>query len=172
VQGAAAVEQLLTETARYLRVIIDQVVERMNAGQTPEEIFHAVEPDAELEKRTFLRATYDHPKFIVRNLLRLWGGWWNGNAADLLPATHEAQAEEITRLAGGTAALVKRGRELLAVGDSVLATHVAEWAVRGAPENRDAQELKHDVYERRLSEAESLMAQGIFRAAMNDAKKT
>jgi hypothetical protein len=67
---------------------------------------------------------------------------------------------------------VKRGRELLAVGDSVLATHVAEWAVRGAPENRDAQELKHDVYERRLSEAESLMAQGIFRAAMNDAKKT
>jgi glyoxylase-like metal-dependent hydrolase (beta-lactamase superfamily II) len=172
VQGAAAVEELLTETARYLRVLIDQVVARMNAGQTPEEIFHAVEPDPELSTRAYLKATYDHPKFIVRNLLRLWGGWWNGNAADLLPATHEAQAEEITRLAGGTAALVKRGRELLAAGDSVMATHIAEWAVRGAPQNGDAQALKHDVYERRLSEAESLMAQGIFRAAMNDAKKT
>jgi glyoxylase-like metal-dependent hydrolase (beta-lactamase superfamily II) len=169
--GRAAVKQLLTDTARYLRVIIDQVLERMNAGQTPEEIFHAVEPDPELSKRAYLRATYDHPKFIVRNLLRLWGGWWSGNAADLLPATHEAQAEEITRLAGGTAALVKRGRELLAAGDSVMATHVAEWALRGAPQNREAQALKHDVYERRLAEAEALMAQGIFRAAMNDAKK-
>jgi glyoxylase-like metal-dependent hydrolase (beta-lactamase superfamily II) len=170
VHGRDAVRKLLTDTARYLRVIIDQVLERMNAGQTPEEIFHAVEPDPELSKRSYLQATYDHPKFIVRNLLRLWGGWWNGNAADLLPATHEAQAEEITRLAGGTAALVKRGRELLAAGDAVLASHVAEWAVRAAPQSRDAQALKHDVYERRLLEAQSLMAQGIFRAAMNDAK--
>jgi glyoxylase-like metal-dependent hydrolase (beta-lactamase superfamily II) len=172
VQGRDAVRMLLSETARYLRVIIDQVLQRMNAGQTPEEIFHAVEPDAELSKRPYLQATYDHPKFIVRNLLRLWGGWWNGNAADLLPATHAAQAEEITRLAGGTAALVKRGRELLAAGDAVLATHLAEWAARAAPQNPDAQALKHDVYERRLLEAQSLMAQGIFRAAMNDAKKS
>jgi glyoxylase-like metal-dependent hydrolase (beta-lactamase superfamily II) len=171
VRGRDAVRRLLVDTARCLRVIIDQVLERMNAGQTPEEIFHAVEPDAELSARPYLRATYDHPKFIVRNLLRLWGGWWNGNAADLLPAPPEAQAAEITRLAGGTDALVERGRQLLAAGDSVMATHVAEWAVRGAPENRAAQALKRDVYERRLGEAESLMAQGIFRAAMNDAKK-
>jgi hypothetical protein len=51
-----------------------------------------------------------------------------------------------------------------------MAAHVAEWATRAAPDDRAAQTLKRDVYTRRLAEAESLMAQGIYRAAMNDAK--
>ena len=171
VQGRAAVRTVLTETARYLRIIIDQVLMRMNAGQTPEEIFHAVEPDAELAQRPFLQASYDHPKFIVRNVLRLWGGWWNGNAADLLPATWVAQAAEIAALAGGVDALVARGRALLEHDDAVLAAHLAEWATRAAPSDRAAQELKRDVYARRLAQERSLMAQGIYRAAMYDAQR-
>ncbi len=170
VHGADAVRTVLTETARYLRVIIDQVLERMNAGQTPEDIVHAVEPDPELAARPFLQANYDHPKFIVRNLLRLWGGWWNGNAAELLPATTARQAKEIAALAGGVAALVERGRALLDAGDAVLAAHLAEWATRAEPTSRPAQQLKHDVYERRLAQETALMAQGIYRAAMQDAQ--
>src|SRR5262245_35722390 len=138
IRGRAAVRTVLTETAQYLRVIIDQVLELMNAGRTPEEIFHAVEPDAELATRPYLHANYDHPKFIVRNLLRLWGGWWNGNAAELLPATHAVQAAEIAALAGGVDTLIARGRALLDGGDSVLAAHLAEWATRAAPDNHDA----------------------------------
>ena len=171
IHGRDAVRTVLEESARYLRVIIDQVLERMNAGQTPEEIFHAVEPDPALAKRPYLRAGYDHPKFIVRNLLRLWGGWWNGNAADLLPARWEAQAREIADLAGGVEALVRRGREHLAHGDDTMAAHLAEWATRAEPTDRPAQELKRDVYAARLAGATSLMAQGIYRAAMNDARK-
>jgi alkyl sulfatase BDS1-like metallo-beta-lactamase superfamily hydrolase len=171
VQGRDAVRTVLTETARYLRTIVDEVRRRMNAGETPEDIFHAVEPDPALAERPFLRATYDHPKFIVRNLLRLWGGWWNGNAAELLPATAGRQAREIAALAGGVGAVVARGRALLAEGDAVTASHVAEWATRAEPTSRDAQALKRDVYARRLDEAESLMARGIFRAAMHDAQR-
>jgi len=171
VHGHDAVRTVLTDTARYLRVLVAQVLERMNDGQTPEEIFHAVEPDPELATRPFLAANYDHPKFIVRNLLRLWGGWWNGNAADLLPATWAAQAQEIAALAGGVDAVVARGRSVLAAGNAPLAAHLAEWATRAAPDNRSAQEFKRDVYERRLAEEGSLMAKGIYRAAMDDAKK-
>src|SRR5215468_3661429 len=171
VQGRDAVRLVLTETARYLRGIVDQVRARMNAGQTADEIVHAVEPDPELATRPFLRATYDHPKFIVRNLLRLWGGWWNGNAADLLPSAPAVQATEIAHLAGGVERLVARGRALLEAGDAQLASHVAEWAIRAAPEDRAALELKRDVYARRLETAEALMARGIFRAAMHDAQR-
>jgi glyoxylase-like metal-dependent hydrolase (beta-lactamase superfamily II) len=169
VQGRDAVRTVLTETSRYLRVIIDQVRTRMNAGETPDDIFHAVDPDPELARRPFLQPNYDHPKFIVRNLLRLWGGWWNGNAADLLPSTAAAQAAEIARLAGGVGKVVARGRTLLESGDAVLAAHAAEWATRAAPTDRDAQALKRDVYAKRLAEERSLMARGIYRAAMNDA---
>jgi len=170
IRGRDAVRAVLTETARYLRIIIDQVLTLMNAGRTPEEIVHAVEPDPVLASRPYLQANYDHPKFIVRNLLRLWGGWWNGNAADLLPATHEAQAAEIAALAGGADKLIARGRALLDAGQTVMAAHLAEWATRAAPGDGDAQALKRDVYERRLHEESALMAQGIYRAAMNDAR--
>lgn len=171
VHGRAAVRTVLTETARYLRVLIDRVLARMNAGETPEEIVQAVEPDPELAQRPFLQANYDHPKFIVRNLLRLWGGWWNGNAAELLPASASAQAAEVAALAGGVDRLVARGRMLLETGNLALAAHVAEWATRAAVGDAAAQTLKRDVYERRMLAETSLMAQGIFRAAMADARR-
>jgi glyoxylase-like metal-dependent hydrolase (beta-lactamase superfamily II) len=171
VKGADAVRRLLLETARYLRVLIEQVLERMNAGEAPEAIAQAVEADPELAGRPYLGAGYDNPKFIVRNLLRYWGGWWNGNAATLLPASEEAQAREIASLAGGTSRLVARGRALLAQGDAVLAAHVAEWATRSEPSDREAQRLKRDVYDRRTEEETSLMGKGIYRAAANDARE-
>lgn len=169
VSGAEAVRTLLTDTARYLRHIIAQVLERMNRGEAPEDIVHAVEPDPDLAALPYLAALYDHPKFIVRNLLRLWGGWWNGNAADLMPATFAAQAQEIAALAGGIAKILRRGRQRLAEGDLTVASHLAEWATRAAPEDRQAQELKRDVYEARKVAERCLMAQGIYRAARNDA---
>lgn len=51
VKGRDAVRLVLTETAQYLRHIIDQVLPRLNAGQSPEEIFHAVDSDPVLAAR-------------------------------------------------------------------------------------------------------------------------
>jgi glyoxylase-like metal-dependent hydrolase (beta-lactamase superfamily II) len=169
VHGEKAIRVMLTQTAAWLRSIIDQVLERLNRGETPEEIFHAVEPDAELSKRPFLRVTYDHPKFIVRNLLRLWGGWWDGNAANLLPSPWADQGREIAALAGGIDALVARGRALFDAADLSMACHVAEWATRGHPDHQGAQELKRDAYAARLETARAVMTIGIYRDAMNDA---
>jgi glyoxylase-like metal-dependent hydrolase (beta-lactamase superfamily II) len=169
VHGEIAIRDMLTETSTWLRSIIDQVLERMNAGQSPEQIFHEVDPDPELAPRAFLRVIYDHPKFIVRNLLRLWGGWWNGNAADLLPSRWAEQGREIALLAGGIDTLVARGRALLEEGNAQMACHVAEWATQGHPEAVGAQELKRDAYQERLATARETMTQGIYRAAMNDA---
>jgi hypothetical protein len=67
--------------------------------------------------------------------------------------------------------LVARGRALLAQGDAVLAAHVAEWATRSEPSDREAQRLKRDVYDRRTEEETSLMGKGIYRAAANDARE-
>ena len=171
VHGRDAVRLVLTDTASYLRTIIDQVLLRLNAGEVPETIVHAVRSDPDLASLPYLQETYDHPQFIVRNLMRLWGGWWNGSAADLLPATLEAQAKEIAALAGGTARLIERARALIAEKDFALASHLAEWAVRAAPDDGEAQILKRDVYEQRLAAEPNLMARGIFRAAMNDARE-
>ena len=170
VQGQAAVRQVLTETAQYLRHIIDQVLPRLNAGEAPDDIVAAVTSHPELSKRPYLLELYDHPSFIVRNLIRHWGGWWNGNAADLLPASAKAQATEIAALAGGVDVLVARGRTLLTEGKSEMAMHVAEWATRADPSDGAALTLKRDVYELRLAQTQNTMVAGIYRDAMNEAR--
>jgi glyoxylase-like metal-dependent hydrolase (beta-lactamase superfamily II) len=170
VQGREAVRAVLTDTARYLRVIVEQVLARMNAGETPEVIFHGVEPDPVLAPAPISAPATTIPSSSCATSCASGADGGTAMQANLLPATWEAQAREIAALAGGVEAVVARGRRLLEAGDAVLAAHLAEWATRAAPEDVPAQRLKRDVYARRLAEAEALMAQGIFRAAMNDAR--
>ncbi len=169
VNGEREIAEMLRNTAAWLRSIIDQVLDRLNAGQMPEQIFHEVEPDARLSQLPYLRVVYDHPKFIVRNLLRYWGGWWDGNAANLLPATWAEQGREIAGLAGGVEALLARGRQLVASGELAMACHLAEWACSADSADRGALEFKRDAYRARLAEAGETMTQGIYRSAMNEA---
>ena len=53
----------------------------------------------------------------------------------------EEQAKETARIAGGVGSVVARGRALLADGQSVLATHLAEWATRASPDDHDPRSL-------------------------------
>ena len=170
ISGEEAVRAALLETAEYLQALVDETLARMNRGERGESIVHAVKPPAHLADRWYLQPLYDRPEFIVRNLLRLHGGWWNGNPAELLPAREEAVAQEIAALSGGAAALVARGRALAAT-DVALACHLAEWAVLAAPEDRAALELKRDVFTARASEEPSLMARNIFVRAAREAEE-
>ncbi len=169
IKGRDAIKLVLTETSQYLRGLIEQVLTRLNRGEDAETIFHAVTADPELTTRPYLLEHYDHSKFIVRNLLRLYGGWWNGNAAELMPATPARQAAEIAALAGGVGTLIARGRALLTAGDLELACHTAEWASRASPTDHEAQTLKRDAYAARMAATPNLMMKGIYRAALNDA---
>ncbi len=58
----------------------------MNEGARLDTILHTVKlPDGTLDK-PYLRPTYDEPEFIVHNIWRLYGGWYDGNPAHLKPA--------------------------------------------------------------------------------------
>jgi alkyl sulfatase BDS1-like metallo-beta-lactamase superfamily hydrolase len=109
----------------------------MNRGGHLDEAIHSVRAPAHLEERPYLRPVYDEPEFIVRNIWRLYGGWWDGNPATLKPAPERALAAE---LAGHLAWLA-------APGDSAIA------------------EIHRRVFAARADTATSTMARGVFRWA-------
>ncbi len=170
VRGAARVRAALCDTAAYLRALVDQTLAYLNQGMPFDEILLAVRPPKELADRPYLQPVYDHPEFIVRNVLRYFGGWWDQNPAMLMPASYDAQAAEIVRLAGGAAAVVARARALAAEGNLRLACHLADWAARGAPADPTALQTQADIFNARADEQESLMAENIFRAAASGAE--
>jgi len=163
--GADRVRQALDESAELLEVLHDETVAMMNAGATLDDIIHSVHAPAHLLERPYLRPVYDEPEFIVRNVWRLYGGWFDGNPARLKPPTDAALAAEVAALAGGVGVLADRASALADAGDLRLAAQLVEWAVAAAPDDTRVREIGAGIYSRRVEAESSTMAKGIFRWA-------
>jgi glyoxylase-like metal-dependent hydrolase (beta-lactamase superfamily II) len=126
VVGAARVHQALTDTALWLETLVHETVTRMNAGLALEDILAEVKPPAHLSERPYLQAVYDEPDYVIRNIWRLYGGWWDGQPAHLKPAREAEIGLEVATLAGGIDAMVARARVLAAEGRLELASHLID----------------------------------------------
>jgi alkyl sulfatase BDS1-like metallo-beta-lactamase superfamily hydrolase len=165
IAGAGRIRQALTEAADLLDHLHDETVAMMNEGATLDEIVHTVRAPAHLLERPYLRPVYDEPEFVVRNVWRLYGGWYDGNPARLKPAPDADLARELAELAGGAEQVAQRSRALADAGELRLAAHLAEIAVQAAPNSHVAHAARAEVYERRVEAEASTMAKGIFRWA-------
>lgn len=163
--GAARVQQALDETAELLEALHDGALAMMNAGAPLDEIVRGVRAPEHLAARPYLQPIYDEPEFIVRNVWRLYGGWWDGDAATLKPPAPEALAREVAALAGGAAMLIARAEERAGAGDFAVACQLADWARRAAPDDDGVATARAAIYRRRADGEASLMARNIFRDA-------
>jgi alkyl sulfatase BDS1-like metallo-beta-lactamase superfamily hydrolase len=175
VVGAERVAQALTDTAELLESLHDQTVAMMNGGARLDEIVHTVRAPAHLMARPYLRPVYDEPEFIVRNVWRLYGGWYDGNPANLKPARDAALATEVASLAGGAPRLAARALELAGAGDGDeaalrLAGHLVELAALAAPDDPAVHAARAEVFERRVAAATSTMAKGVFAWAASESR--
>jgi alkyl sulfatase BDS1-like metallo-beta-lactamase superfamily hydrolase len=171
VVGEQRVRQILTETAEFLESIHEQALGLMNEGATLDAVIHAVKPPAHLEKRPFLQPVYDEPQYIVRNIWRLYGGWYDGNPAHVKPAPEAQQATEIARLAGGVSPLIQRALALLGGGDLRIACHLIEWAMAAAPHDVEVHKVRAEVYGHRADKERALMTRNIYRAAERESRE-
>ncbi len=160
----------LSTVADTLDRLVDDVVEAMNTGATLDEIVHSVRVPDETLALPYLRPFYDEPEFVVRNIWRLYGGWWDGNPARLKPPADALVGAEVAALAGGVEALIDRAVELSAAGDHRLACQLIEFAVAAEPESHPVHEARAAVYAARRGAETSLMAKGIYRSAGADSE--
>ncbi|WP_254822420.1 alkyl sulfatase dimerization domain-containing protein [Haloglomus halophilum] len=159
-----AVDERLVRTAAYLEDLVDETLAALNDESPPHvDIVHDVDyPDADAE---WLAPQYDEPEFIVRSVIRRYGGWWTGRPSELKPAPRAALASEVTALAGGPAELAERAEALADDGEYRLAGHLADFALEAAPEDDAVAAAVNRVYSARADQASSLMAGNIYRSA-------
>ena len=169
VVGADRVEAILTDTADLLEHLHDRTVTLMNEGASLDDVLHGVRaPDGLLEK-PYLRPIYDDPEFVVRNVWRLYGGWYDLDPSSLKPARAAELGAEVAALSGGAERLAGRARELAADGNLRLAGHLAELAWKAAPKQAEVRAARAEVNEARAAAEPSLMAKAIFRTAAREA---
>jgi alkyl sulfatase BDS1-like metallo-beta-lactamase superfamily hydrolase len=114
---------------------------------------------------------YDEPEFIVHNVWRLYGGWYDGNPAHLKPAPDAALARELAGMAGGADRLAERALELAGAGDLRLSAHLVELATQADPGSPAAHAARAEVYRARVAAESSLMAKGIFGWAEHESSR-
>jgi glyoxylase-like metal-dependent hydrolase (beta-lactamase superfamily II) len=163
--GRERVQQALEETALLLESLVEQTLQMMNAGARLDDVVQSIVIDEELLQRPYLRPSYDDPRFIVRNLWRLYGGWYDGNPARLSPPADRVLASEVAALAGGVRTLIERAKALAADREFELASQLAEWAAQASPKDLKVRDARAEIYKARMETVPSLMAKAIYRDA-------
>jgi alkyl sulfatase BDS1-like metallo-beta-lactamase superfamily hydrolase len=168
--GADRVTTLLGDAAKLLDTIHDQTLALMNEGKTLDQVVAGVKMPVDLLSKPYLQPTYDDPEFLVRNIWRLYGGWWDGDPAHLKPALASSLAAELASLAGGAEKLAQRAHELAERGELSVAGHLAEFAVRAEPGNANVHKTRIAVNQKRAVAESTLMAKGVFNAAVRESQ--
>ncbi len=171
VVGAGRVRQALTDTAELLESLVDQTIELMNTGARLDEILHTVTAPAHLAERPYLRPVYDEPEFVVRNVWRLYGGWWDGNPARRSsrhprPLWRGSWPPWPAARAPWPSAPWRWSGSAPDAGDPAvsmrLAGHLAELAALAAPSDAAVHRARAEVFARLSETATSTMAKGVF----------
>jgi alkyl sulfatase BDS1-like metallo-beta-lactamase superfamily hydrolase len=170
ITGRERIRRVLTEVAEALEHLVGETLALMNQGARLNDIVHTVRIDPAVLEKPYLKPLYDEPEFVVRNIWRLYGGWYDGNPAHLKPAREDALASELAALAGGPRVLADRALAL-AADDARLACHLIEFAVQAEPDDIELHRIRADVYQQRRDRETSLMAKGIFGFAANESKR-
>ena len=170
IAGKDRIATVLGDVATALETLVADVLEMMNAGEPLDAIVHSVTVDPDLLAKPYLRPLYDEPEFVVHNVWRLYGGWYDGNPAHLKPAPQSAVAAEVASLAGGASALAARARELADAGDWRLACEIVEMAAAADPGGPEVHRVRAEIYAARRKVETSLMAKGIYGAAARESE--
>jgi alkyl sulfatase BDS1-like metallo-beta-lactamase superfamily hydrolase len=168
IEGGDRIGTVLTTTADALEALVEDTLTMMNDGCRLDEIIETVKVPPTVLDLPYLRPTYDEPEFIVRNIWRLYGGWYDGNPAHLKPSPDAALARALAVAAGGARKLADQAEVLCGDGELSLACELAEFAWRADPDDERTRGVRAAVYRERARSETSLMAKGIYKAAARD----
>ena len=162
-------DEMLLTTAKALRYLDGEVVRRLNDGQWQEQILTEVELPAELASSSYLQPLYGCTPFLVRDIMRRYMGWYDGNPSMLFPSTRAQIAGEVVLLAGGTGRLLDRARALSGSGatdDIQKALHLVDFVLfNGGDMMTEAGVLKADLLDARSKQERSFVAHNILASA-------
>ena len=98
IEGTERINRVLGDLAHVLETLVADTIELMNGGYQLNDILHMVKVSPDMLELPWLQPLYDEPEFVVRNIWRMYGGWWDADPASLNPSPRGDLAEELALL--------------------------------------------------------------------------
>lgn len=170
VVGRDRIVEALTSAAEYLEYLHEQTLRYLNSGATVDEAIHSIVVPERFLQKPYLGPTYDEPEFVIRNIWRLYGGWWDADPSTLKPVSRAELGGEIAALAGGGQVLADRARAVLADGQERLAARLIQLASDAEPENMAVHAARSEIFAALKKTATSTMSKGVYAWAVAESE--
>lgn len=142
VEGADAVEDVLTAHRDAIQYLHDQAVRWINKGCTWDELAEKVTMPPHLASHPWLGEFYGSYKHSVRSVYAGYVGWFQGDAVELDPLPWRERAERYVRAMGGRDSVLAEARRAIEDGEFRWAADIATWAVRADTSDMEARGVK------------------------------
>lgn len=167
-EGEAAVQQVLTHTARALRWLRAEVVQLMNEGLNEQQVLARMHYPGELFGVPWMKPTYGDPSYIVRDIYRSENGWWDRNPTTLHPEPPEAVGAAVADAIADKPAVIASAQALADAGRWQLALHVIDLLATAhgdAPEIVQARALKAAWLRERAAQVASYVSRNLYKVS-------
>jgi alkyl sulfatase BDS1-like metallo-beta-lactamase superfamily hydrolase len=142
VEGADAVEEVLTSYRDAIQHLHDQAVRWINKGCTWDELAEKVRMPSHLASHPWLGEFYGSYKHSIRSVYTGYIGWFQGDAIELDPLPWRERASRYVRMMGGRDAILAEVRQAIQDEEFQWAADVATWLVRADNDDQEARDLK------------------------------
>lgn len=145
IRGAGNVQAALGAYHDGVKSILDQTLEGMGRGLTPDELVESVRLPPELAGNPYLQEFYGTVPWSVRAIYTYHVGWFDGNATSLFPVSSTERSRRLVDLAGGVKKVLGEARAAMKAKDYQWAAELADMALAAVPKSAEALLLKAEA---------------------------
>lgn len=154
--GNEEINKMLENHRDLYKYIHDQTLRYANMGRTPVEIAEIIKLPETLSNEFYNRDYYGTVNHNVKAIYDMYfGGWWDGNPANLYKLPPVEAAKNYVEFMGGEKEIIKKAKKSFNKGDYRWTVEVLNHVIFMNPNNKEARELSADSMEQLGYQAES-----------------
>lgn len=140
--GRDEVREALTAYRDGIRTVLDQALDGIRKGRTPDELVQQVRLPAELARSPYLQEYYGSVAWTVRGIYADYVGWFDGNPTNIFPLPPFERAAKMIEMAGGIDGILGRARQAIERGEFQWAAELTDYVLAVDEVNAAAKRLK------------------------------
>ena len=145
VSGRQEVRRALTDYRDGIKVVLEQTLDGIRQGKTPDELVREVKLPPDLARSPYLQEYYGSVAWTVRGIFADHVGWFDGNPTTIDPLPPAERASRIVELAGGLGSVLARIGRALDEGAFQWAAELADHVLAIEPTNAAARTAKAEA---------------------------
>jgi alkyl sulfatase BDS1-like metallo-beta-lactamase superfamily hydrolase len=162
--GKERIQEVMRDQRDLYANLNNSVLHLANKGVTINEVHNVYQVPESLQKKWHARSYHGSVEHNSRAIINRYLGYWDANPATLIPLSPDQSAPLYVEMMGGASKIIRKGQELYAKGDYLLAIEILNKLVYAEPGNQEGKDLLADCFEQVGYQQESPSVRNSFLA--------